>query len=343
MYQKPISLIIPCYQATDFLSECWESVKEQSIGLEKIQCIFVDDASPDDTYDRLIAIKNEAPDSVEIIRHEKNLRQGGARNTGLAHANGKYIQFLDQDDRLQPTACEELFLLAEEYQTDLIQFDYYYPDGKDQQNLFCKEDGFYTIEAVSDRKALLMSGLFYCTHHNLFYRSELLRQVGSRFPEQRVYEEPLFVYPLYFYAKQLMILSKGLYLGRAHKDSSTNTLLPSRLMDHPIVQFQLHDFLSEKGLPSTYETEICFYILWSAFGETIVNASRSPANFSIQDYLWLQNECRKRFPNWESNPYLDMYPEEIRHILSYINIEISSTEELKAFLSEVQRLSTSFN
>ncbi len=340
MYQKPISLIIPCYQATDFLSECWESVKEQSIGLEKIQCIFVDDASPDDTYDRLLTIKKEAPESVEIIRHEKNLRQGGARNTGLAHAKGKYTQFLDQDDRLQPTACEELYLLAEEYQTDLIQFDYYHPDGKDPQDLFCSEDGFYTIESVSDRKTLLMSGLFYCTHHNLFYRSDLLREVGSRFPEHRVYEEPLFVYPLYFYAKRLMILSKGLYLGRAHKDSSTNKLLPSRLMDHPIVQFQLHDFLLEKGLASAYSDEINFYILWSAFGETVINASRNPADFSLQDFLWLQAECRKRFPAWKSNPYPDAFSAEIRQILSMIDKDCSSPEELDLLLAEVKRLST---
>lgn len=338
MSEKAVTIIIPCYNAIRFLSECWESVKNQTFGLDRIQCIFVDDASTDDTYERLLAIQKEAPETVEVIRHKENLRQGGARNTGLSHAKGKYIQFLDQDDRLQPTACEELYLLAEDYQADLIQFDYYYPGGKDPDIIFCKEDGFYVMESEADRKALLMSGLFYCTHHNIFYRTTLIREVGSQFPEHRVYEEPLFVYPLFFYAKRLMILTKGLYLGRAHEESSTNKLLPSRLMDHPIVQFSLHDFLTEKGLTSDYLDEITFYILWSAFGETVINAARSPESFSFSDFLWLQEECKKRFPLRDRNPYPDAYLPEIKEILGGIDKEISTPEEFSAYLKHINTL-----
>ncbi len=339
MYEKPLSLIVPCHNALSFLAECWDSIKDQSFGLDRMQCIFVDDASTDETYSALKTIQSEYPDSVEVIHLKENLRQGGARNVGLSLAMGTYVQFLDQDDRLLPTACEELYLLAEDYQTDLIQFAYAHPGDKEAHDAYCSEDGFYIVHSVPERKQLLMSGLFYCTHHNLFYRNSLIKQVGSRFPEHRVYEEPLFVYPLYFYAKRLMILSKGLYLGRAHEESSTNTLLPSRLIDHPVVQFALHDFLEQKGLTRDYSDEIAFYILWTAFGETIVNASRDSRFFTCQDFLLLQKECQRRFPSWQENPYFQDIAPEIQKVLGGLTASIDSPDELSGFLSEIAGLS----
>ena len=80
--EKKISIVIACHNSADTLSDTWDSLKKQTIGLNSLECIFVDDASDDDgaTWQKLIEIESEAPASVLIVHLEENMRQGGARN-----------------------------------------------------------------------------------------------------------------------------------------------------------------------------------------------------------------------------------------------------------------------
>ena len=100
---KKISIIIPCHNCSNSLGMTWDSIKAQNMSIDELECIFVDDASDDEgaTVDMLMKIENEAPDSVLLIRLEKNVRQGGARNAALQYVSGDFILFLDADDTLR--------------------------------------------------------------------------------------------------------------------------------------------------------------------------------------------------------------------------------------------------
>ena len=134
---KKITTITPCHNSTKYLRKCWESLKNQTIGIENMEVIFVDDASDDDgaTWEMLLSFEKEAPESVMIVHLEENLRQGGARNVGLSYASGEYVQFLDSDDSLRLEALEELYGIAKEKQTDVLQYDFVQPNGKSDNTI----------------------------------------------------------------------------------------------------------------------------------------------------------------------------------------------------------------
>lgn len=86
-----ISVVIPTYGRPQYLPDALESVKAQSY--TSWECIVVDDCSPEPV---------STPEWVRLIRHRRNMGPGAARNTGLAHAAGDLIMFLDDDDWLDP-------------------------------------------------------------------------------------------------------------------------------------------------------------------------------------------------------------------------------------------------
>src|SRR5919112_3168501 len=93
-----VSVIIPSYNHAHYLGEAIESVLSQSY--RNFEIIVVDDGSTDNTSE--VASHYE---EVRLVRQE-NRGLAGARNSGLAEAEGEYLVFLDADDRLLPRALE---------------------------------------------------------------------------------------------------------------------------------------------------------------------------------------------------------------------------------------------
>jgi glycosyltransferase involved in cell wall biosynthesis len=92
-----VSVVIPCHNGARFVGPAIESVLAQSH--PRIEVIVIDDGSIDDTA-------NIARSYPVIYRYQQQSGTSAARNHGLAQSRGKYIQFLDHDDRLLPEAIE---------------------------------------------------------------------------------------------------------------------------------------------------------------------------------------------------------------------------------------------
>lgn len=107
-----VSIIIPFYNVEAFIAECLASVLTQD--LSDFDVILIDDQSRDGS--RQIADRFAQSDSrIRIVTHAENRGLGRARNTGVRYAAGKYILFLDSDDRLSgPDALRKLVEAARE-------------------------------------------------------------------------------------------------------------------------------------------------------------------------------------------------------------------------------------
>ncbi len=92
---KKVSIVVPCYNAVQYLDRCIDSLVNQTIGIENLEIILVDDASTDDgqTWARIVETERRFPDSVMAVSLSENLRQGGARNVGISYAGGEYLMF----------------------------------------------------------------------------------------------------------------------------------------------------------------------------------------------------------------------------------------------------------
>ena len=75
---KKVSVIVPCHNAAKWLPQCFLSLVQQSIGIDGLELIFVDDASDDagETWALLEEFERAYPESIMIIHLEENLRQG---------------------------------------------------------------------------------------------------------------------------------------------------------------------------------------------------------------------------------------------------------------------------
>lgn len=123
--RKKVGVVVPCYNVNAYIDKCMESLLNQTLGLENIEIILVDDASQDDgvTLQRLMEYESKFPDHIMVIALDGNLRQGGARNVGIQYAAGEYLLFCDADDYLSLCAAERLYHVAQIYQADVVEFE----------------------------------------------------------------------------------------------------------------------------------------------------------------------------------------------------------------------------
>lgn len=104
-----ISIIIPVYKVEPYIRRCLQSVLSQTY--ENVECIIVNDATPDksmEIVDEILKNYNGLV-KVKVINHEKNKGLSAARNLGVRAATGDYLFFLDSDDELYDKDTIELF------------------------------------------------------------------------------------------------------------------------------------------------------------------------------------------------------------------------------------------
>lgn len=113
-HEKLISVIIPAYNVADYIGETIDSVLAQTIGFrENIEIIIIDDGSSDATEEICRQFANDCPENIFYFK-QKNSGVSAARNNGKRRARGKYISFLDSDDKISPNFYAELVKFLEQ-------------------------------------------------------------------------------------------------------------------------------------------------------------------------------------------------------------------------------------
>lgn len=112
-----VTIIIPCYNSQDYITESINSIFNQSY--KNIETIIINDGSTDASLK--IINKNPHINKIKVIT-QKNKGAAAARNIGLSYATGDFIQFLDADDVLDPHKIE-------------AQIDYYKQNNWNKENL----------------------------------------------------------------------------------------------------------------------------------------------------------------------------------------------------------------
>ena len=113
-----LSVIVPCYNVEKYLSECLDSILNQTF--EDIEIICINDGSTDNTQDILDSYLKKDKRIKVISQHNQGLSM--ARNVGLKNVTGEYVTFIDSDDYFELTAFEETLKIVEEKSLDLLIF-----------------------------------------------------------------------------------------------------------------------------------------------------------------------------------------------------------------------------
>lgn len=115
--EKPlVSIIIPVYNAKNHIVGCLESIRRQTY--ENIEMILLNDGSKDVSLPLLKMYADV--DKRIVLVDKKNSGVSTTRNLGLSLARGKYLQFVDSDDTLEPDATRKMVEKAEKYGADMV-------------------------------------------------------------------------------------------------------------------------------------------------------------------------------------------------------------------------------
>ena len=214
-----VSVIIPVYNVQDYIRECVLSVMAQTCA--DLEILAVDDGSRDRSADILQELAAADP-RLRILRKE-NGGLSDARNYGIAHAQGKYLAFIDGDDLAEPDMIQSLLAAAESAEADIAVSDmsYFYEDGRTSFS----SGGEFASGSVRENPGLIAINNSAC---NKLYRRQLFDDVS--FPKGMWYEDLATVPILLYKAARVVKVSRPLYRYRQRSGSIAHSEDP-RIFD----------------------------------------------------------------------------------------------------------------
>ncbi|MGL4343601.1 MAG: glycosyltransferase family 2 protein [Cellulosilyticaceae bacterium] len=226
-----ISIIVPIYNAGNYIEECLDSFMAQTF--KEFEVILVNDGSTDDSKDVCERYKKGRP-QIKLI-NQVNRGVGEARNTGLEHATGEYIYFCDPDDWIEPTLLEDNVKLMEEHHADMIVFGVW-REWRKNNRVLDKTSIEYAFEVHSNDEHIKERLYDWCFNSsglvdsvcNKIYRMDFLRGMEARFNTLRVGEDSIFNLEVFKHIRSIVINNKQYYhyVSRMAKISATTQYTP---------------------------------------------------------------------------------------------------------------------
>lgn len=267
-----VSIIVPVFNAEEYLPDCINSVIAQSYS--DWELLLVDDGSVDESY-RLCQCFSEKDDRIIAI-HQNNQGVSAARNLGLVMARGEYVCFLDSDDYwIRSDVLSVLVGLADGKNLDIIRGEHICVEDGALADMQCQQNDNDAIKCER-----LSSQEFFnrAIHHDFFVPLSLFRKkiIGVKFDIRRKYLEDML-----FYSQILSnnvecgyLPSFAFYAYRKRNGSITNSHETRLLAD----SFSIcYDFiaLSEQVLGRPISKDFIYYSYY-VYHETVRTLASEP-------------------------------------------------------------------
>ena len=222
---EKLSVVVPVYNAYPYLRQCLESIINETY--KNLEIIIVNDASPyieDDEICKEYASKDER---IIYIKHDINKFQGGARNTGIKAATGKYITFIDSDDYLGDldtyTECIKYF----EIDVDILFFKYSRLEVSKQINYdLCYKENYSKKYQLGVDINIDINNTDVIAWNKIFDKEKLKNNLY--FLENTKFEDIEFWYRMVVCEKPIVYgVDKVYYIYRNNSESVTNNMVKS--------------------------------------------------------------------------------------------------------------------
>lgn len=264
-----ISVIIPVYNTQDYLSDCVDSILNQT--LEELEIILINDGSIDDSGKIIGEYVKNFPDKIRGLS-VVNGGQGRARNFGIDMAQGEFLSFIDSDDYLESNALELMYAAALENDADIVVCDMEkrFDDGRRE----------YVKAALQD-EPLASAG---SSSNKIFRRST----VGDiRFPVGLWYEDFAFSAKLLLRSRKTVFVEKPLYIYRCGQSSTMNNNNAAKNLDIIKIMEDIHDFACREGKLDGFEFMLINHVLLDSVKRLQLQSSaeKKYAIKKLRDYV----------------------------------------------------------
>ena len=230
-----ISVIIPMFKARDYIDCCLASLGRQGLTEEELEVLFIDDCSPDNTYE----YAREAASGREKIRALKQKKNGGpgrARNRGIDEATGEYICFLDIDDMYVDGSFKEMYeaacsVEADVYYSNLMYMTVAAKNPVDLQELTddellkmglwggevpmdIEDTEIHLAGDIRERMDLWLKKYYNWSSAGKLFKRSFLREHRLEFPEMKIGEDAWFVFKYLERCRNYSVILGGEYMVR---------------------------------------------------------------------------------------------------------------------------------
>lgn len=234
MMLPKISLIIPTFNAKDYLPRAINSLLDQSFGFENIELLLVDDNSTDGTQNIILDLANKYENVKPILCKENSGSPSQPRNIGVKHASADYVMFMDNDDIFFPEMCEVMYSTIIKYDADVVNCRHKVIDDYgniiQEKSFLDKRELIINVEDVDEYPDIMSSGLTMLIWNKIFKKSVILDN-KIEFPSEDLYEDVYFMSQVYLKAHGIVLLNDfwgyGYYIRTEgdNKSTSQNFLL----------------------------------------------------------------------------------------------------------------------
>ena len=205
MVKPKISVIIPVYNAGSYLSDCLESIINQS--LKELEIICINDGSTDNSGKTLdkYATKDKR---IQVI-HKQNEGVAITRNLGIDKASGEYISFVDSDDWISLDFYQKLYEAAESEKADIAACNILHINQTGKQ-FFLKYQKPQTASSFH-QMAKLLTIPKNCYVWNKIYKAEMIKDHKLYFPVGVYFEDMQWMPQALLYAKKVVAIPSASY------------------------------------------------------------------------------------------------------------------------------------
>jgi len=195
-----VSVIVAVYNAMPYLTKCLTSLVRQSIGLDRLEIIAVNDGSTDGSGKQLDRFASRYPDTFTVIHQANSGGPAAPSNRGLERATGRYVFFIGADDYLGLQALERMVSAADRFSSDVLLVRMVGVNGR-----WVPRDIFASTEMDID---LFASALPFALSNTKLFRRELIERLRLRYPEDlRVGSDQPFTLAACLHARRISALA----------------------------------------------------------------------------------------------------------------------------------------
>lgn len=225
-----VSIIIPIYNVEQYLSFCLDSVLSQNF--EEFEVIGVDDCSTDGSPE-IFNSYSIADSRFRLVSHDVNCGLPSSRNTGLEHARGDYVYFLDSDDWMSPHALKMLLGLFHDDSIEIAMGGLIKCEDATGRSYVPSNHARYMSRCLKSATLFTDSSLFYSVIScNKLIRKAYLDEKGFVFASVPRRFEDMLTYKWYLSGARVSSVVDITYFYRERcPDSNSKSIMQSQGID----------------------------------------------------------------------------------------------------------------
>ena len=292
MYNLRLSIIVPFYNAENYLEYCIDTLLCQDLDKCEYEIILINDGSTDKSYE-IAKLLVKRSNNIKLYS-QKNGGISSARNTGMKYAMGRYVIFIDSDDFIEKNKLGKILSICELYDLDLCFFlsKVFYNDGSTK--LINIQPFDYNI--IYTGEFIVLNGVKVSSVWSCVYSHDFLKETNILFYKGIVHEDIDFNMKLYPLAHRTMFVKIHIYNYRRGIESLTFTKsrhkILSMISDNLVVANNVISYMENNNFSNKIKRHY-YEVFNSMIVSELISFFHKENNFISLDFIhYLINESK---------------------------------------------------